>query len=341
MALAEKASHRDRRSVRTSPVFKTPEELAQENVPDAYDTVELAWDLAKERALEAASDRVELALNRRMDRERARLDSEQRELARKSQIVVEPTLGGLNDAELLALEERLTPPRRPKGNHEMDPTRGKGFTPQELFKWGIPLYSPGKRYGTVYNITAKVLTSRVLHDPKRFRSAHEGFNLSLTDLQRKNPDAFTGDCVVGNLAVLVHSLSPHYEGANVPVDVQRRFSRVVSDIQRYVPGLSHALNMIELQGSSHNGTSHEDLGSVVPSNGNGSHRLGYVNDPTRKQVPVFVVMSSAHNSVHAKPVSIKAARNDVVYGGLLALSSVPELRYDGVFGATLVTAKRR
>ncbi len=339
MALAEKASHRDRRSIRTLPFFKTPEELAQENVPDAYDTVELG-DLAQERALEAAYDRVELAWDRRMDRERARKDSEQRELARKSQIVVEPTIGGLNDAEMLALEERLTLPRRPKGNHEVDSTRGKGFTPQELFKWGIPPYSPGKRYGTVYDITAKVLTSRALHDPKRFNSAYDGFNRSLTDLKTKNPDIFKGG-VVGNLAVLVHSLRPSYEGPNVPVQVQERFSRVVSDIQRYVPGLQHALNMIELQGISYNGASHNGSEPIVPSNGNGSHRLGYVNDPTRKHVPVFVAMASTHNGVHVKPVSITAARKDGSYESQLAPPLIPELRYDGVFGATLVLAKRR
>lgn len=172
-----------------------------------------------------------------------------------------PVIGGYTPLELAALEARLMSgavSRKIKRNgHEA--VRPRGSTPDGLFDASRELliasgeYSPEAR--EVYGRIKRVLTGRILEDPSKFTAVLRGINGDqsisvagyLHEIQRRNPTVLKERGLVEDVAGLVNKLMLHYTGNAISEAVQARFSMLFSDIMHYIPGVKHALNV--LQGS--------------------------------------------------------------------------------------------
>ncbi len=242
-----------------------------------------------------------------------------------------PVIGRYTPVEMSELEERLMARvvlRKAKRNgHNGVVSRivgPRGSTPTDLF--GAPRYlliafgrySPEAR--EVYGRLKKVLTDRILEDSSKFTAVLKGINGDqsagvggyLSHIRREKSEVLRERGLVEDVARLVNIMMPHYTGNAVPEEVQARFSMLVFDIIDYIPGVKHALNVLQAQQVFYqNGASPDE----IPVNGNGLHE--------HRQKPPYInwsrhasrLVPKTSNHANGKPV-VEAAFSQVLPKGI-------------------------
>ena len=200
-----------------------------------------------------------------------------------------PIFGGYTPTEMSALEDRYAAAAlavKERRNGFKKPM-SRGSTPSSLFfpVHGEADYSHKGR--GVYNMLKRILAPHVLKNPDKFTAVLRGINGNpktgpegyLHKIRRENPAILMERGLVEDVAMLVHKLMPHYAGNAAPDEEQSRFSMLVSDIEHYIPGVKHALNVLQLRAFSQNGlptqASAQDNGNLT--NGHGQ-KPQYINN---------------------------------------------------------------
>ena len=200
-----------------------------------------------------------------------------------------PIIGGYTPAELFALEDRYAAAAaavKERRNGFKKPM-SRGSTPSSLF---FPVHG-GADYSHkgrgVYNMLKRILAPHVLKNPDKFTAVLRGINGNpktgpegyLHKIQRENPAILKERGLVEDVALLVNKLMPHYAGNAAPDEEQSRFSMLVSDIEDYIPGVKHTLNVLQFQAFSQNG-SHTQASAQDNGNGTNGHRQKpqYINN---------------------------------------------------------------